>query len=233
MNLNEVLRQLKALGTEQNRKIYRRHGASANLFGVSFANLGKLKQLIKKDHALALQLWDTGNDDARNLATMIADPARFSSADLDRWAHGQEGGLVCCQLANMTALTPHARTCGMDWIDADHEWAESAGWMVLAKLLMVDSTLTDAWCRKLLKRIERDLHQSKNKVRDVMNSTVIAIGIRNEALLQPALDAAARIGKVEVDHGETSCQTDDAAAYIKHTLLHRQKKAASKAARKK
>lgn len=32
---------------------------------------------------------------------------------------------------------------------------------------------------------------------------------------------AARIGKVEVDHGETGCKTPDAAVYIRKTLERR------------
>jgi len=38
------------------------------------------------------------------------------------------------------------------------------------------------------------------------------------------LAAAKRIGKVEVDHGETGCKTPDAAAYIRKVLDHRRKK---------
>ena len=48
MNKTQVLKQLKSLGTEQNRKIYARHGVKNELFGVSFANLGKLKKEIKR-----------------------------------------------------------------------------------------------------------------------------------------------------------------------------------------
>ena len=46
---------------------------------------------------------------------------------------------------------------------------------------------------------------------------LIAIGIRNGKLERNALAAAQKIGKVEVDHGETNCQTPDAAAYIRKT----------------
>jgi hypothetical protein len=54
-----------------------------------------------------------------------------------------------------------------------------------------------------------------------MNSALIAVGIRNERLQERALAAAARIGTVEVDHGETSCTTPDAAGYIKKTMERR------------
>lgn len=46
MNYQQVMRELKALGTAQNVKVYQRHGAGDNLFGVSFANLYKLQKKI-------------------------------------------------------------------------------------------------------------------------------------------------------------------------------------------
>jgi 3-methyladenine DNA glycosylase AlkD len=67
MFLEEVMASLRAAGTEQNRKIYPRHGVKNEVFGVSFADLGKLKKQIKIDHALALALWSTGVHDARIL----------------------------------------------------------------------------------------------------------------------------------------------------------------------
>ena len=44
MTRADVLEELKALGTAQNRKVYARHGVQSAMFGVSYANLGKLKK---------------------------------------------------------------------------------------------------------------------------------------------------------------------------------------------
>ena len=48
MNVKEALKKLEGFGTEQNRKIYKRHGVSGEMFGVSYANLGKLAKEKKK-----------------------------------------------------------------------------------------------------------------------------------------------------------------------------------------
>ena len=77
----QVLQELEALGKEQTRKTYRRHGVGENQYGVSYADLGKLKKRLKTDHALALKLWASGNHDARILALMIADPAAGGRGD--------------------------------------------------------------------------------------------------------------------------------------------------------
>jgi len=73
-------------------------------------------------------------------------------------------------------------------------------------------------------QIEANIHQLKNCTRETMNMALIAVGIRNSNLEKLATAAAGRIGKVEVDHGDTSCKTPDAAAYIKKTLDRKSKK---------
>ena len=47
MTFDEVMSQLAAMGTEQNRRVYARRGAGDNQFGVSFANLNLLKKSYK------------------------------------------------------------------------------------------------------------------------------------------------------------------------------------------
>ena len=49
-------------------------------------------------------------------------------------------------------------------------------------------------------------------------SSVAAASVRLEG---KALAAAQRVGRVEVDHGQTSCKTPDAAGYIRKTLERR------------
>jgi hypothetical protein len=44
MSTIPILDQLKALGTEQTRKTYRRHGVSGDQYGVSYADLKNLKK---------------------------------------------------------------------------------------------------------------------------------------------------------------------------------------------
>jgi len=75
MIYKDLMQELKSLGSEQYRKTYKRHGVQGEVYGVSYAHLGTLKKKIKIDHELALELWKSGNHDARTLATMIADPA--------------------------------------------------------------------------------------------------------------------------------------------------------------
>ena len=223
MTLQETLDTLKALGTEQFRKTYRRHGAGEDVYGVSTAHLKDLQKKIKIDQDLAAGLWSSGNHDARILAAKIADPERLDLKTLDAWAAGLRNYVEVDALAEVAATAPQAREVMVRWMASDQEWIVGAGWKVMAHLARVEGALPDAELEGYLATIERDLHGSPNRVRHEMNSAVIAIGGYHPALTGKALAAAARIGKVEVDHGDTDCKTPDAAGYIRKVLERKKK----------
>jgi 3-methyladenine DNA glycosylase AlkD len=217
------MRQLEAMGTAQNRKVYGRHGVGQEMFGVSYANLGKLRKAIKIDHDLALELWATGNHDARVLATMIADPERIDANTLEAWSKDLDNYVISDALAHLVAASPHASKKMRRWMRSRREWIGRTGWRVLAHVAMGDEEIDDDVLADDLITIEERIHDSKNRVRDSMNGALIAIGLRSSALEKRAVAAARRIGKVEVDHGETGCKTPDAVAYIKKTKARRKK----------
>ena len=84
--------------------------------------------------------------------------------------------------------------------------------------------LPDAYFEKYLGVIESKIASDKNWVKYAMNNALINIGVRNPQLERKAIAVAKRIGKVEVDHGETACKTPDAVPYIKKTIAYRKKK---------
>jgi 3-methyladenine DNA glycosylase AlkD len=224
----EIMAELEAGGSPQTRKTYGRHGITEPMFGVSYALLGKLKKKIKRDHALALELWPTGNHDARVLAIMIADPAAATSAQLDQWMADCHYTALADALSGYAAQTRFAREKMEQWIQADDEWTEAAGWGILGNLAHNDPALPDEFFAPYLDYIEAHIHNAKNRVRYNMNSAVINIGLRSSALQPLAIESAGRIGYVEVDHGQTNCETPDAINYIRKTLAYREGKAKGK-----
>jgi 3-methyladenine DNA glycosylase AlkD len=152
---------------------------------------------------------------------MIAVPSALDEPTVDAWVGHLDSYVITDAFVKMVSGTPFAAAKAEQWKDSEEEWTGRAGWNLLALLAMRDSRLDDDLCGQLLDTIEREIHGRKNRVRDAMNSALTAIGLRNEALTRKALEVAARIGKVEVDHGETVCKTPDAASYIQRTLERR------------
>ena len=233
MTKTEAMQELKAHGSPQTRKTYRRHGVRGEMFGVSYAILGKMKKKIKVDQSLAEQLWTTGNLDARALATMIADPGTIRASTLDAWAKNLTGRGLAGALSNVAAAAPSAKQQMEKWTVAKDEMIGCAGWHTLASMARQDNGLSDAYFDQYLAVIESKIHASKNWVKYAMNNALINIGVRNPALEKKAIAAAKRIGEVQVDHGETGCKTPDAAAYIKKTVAYNKQRASKRRSRTK
>jgi len=220
MSLDEAMSALEKAGSEQTRKTYARHGAKEPMFGVSFATLKTLVKKIGVDHDLALALWGTGNHDARILAVKIADPARVTGKDLDRWASDIGGMRMCCgYVASLAAESPHGVAKVAEWLARDSP-RRGAGWVLAGMVASLDTTTPDAVFLARLADIEKTIRSAPNREREAMNMAVIQIGCRNAALRKAATAAAKRIGKIEIDHGDTDCKTPDAAAYIEKTWAH-------------
>ena len=212
--LADVMAELRAAGKEQTLKTYRRHGIAGECFGVSYADLGKLKKRLKADQPLARELWRTGNHDARALATMIADPAQTTAEDVEAWVRDLLDYVLTAPVARLAAHLPGATARADRWRADDDEWVARAGWHLVAALATAPDGPPDDYFAALLPVIERTIHAAQNSVREAMNDTLIAIGSRTPALADLARAAAHRIGPVHVDHGETGCKTPAAAPYI-------------------
>lgn len=232
LDAQAILAEMEALGTEQTRKTYKRHGIGDNQFGVSYSNLYKIQKRIKINHALALELWNSGIYDAQVLAYLVADPQQADSDTLDKWAYSSTNYGISDALVVYVAKSPLAKVKAEAWIQSDNEWVSQAGWNILGRIARDDTSLPDSYFEAYLATIERDIHSAKNYTRYAMNNALIAIGVRNPALQAEAVAVAERIGKVEVDHGQTSCKTPDAITYIHKTVDHNMKMAESRAIRK-
>ncbi|MFN0006486.1 MAG: DNA alkylation repair protein [Planctomycetota bacterium] len=224
MSVTDVMRELKKAGSAQAKKTYTRHGALEPMFGVSFATLKVLMKRIGVDHELALALWDTRNFDARNLALKIVDPVRMTSADLDRWAREMGARMCCGYVAMIAAEGPHGAKKVAQWLASGDDKDRCHGWSLLGQLAQRDETTPDAFFEKRLAEIVRSIHAAPNAEREGMNQAVIAIGCRSQGLRKAAIAAAKRIGKVEIDHGDTYCKTPDAVEYIEKCWAHSKSK---------
>ena len=225
MTFKQAVSALEKAGTAQNRKIYGNHGVTIAMYGVSFADLKKLKKQIGTDTDLARQLWGTGNHDARILACMIAGSDDLTSRELDSWARQLDSYVVTDAFATLVSRTPHAKNKFSAWRDRKSEWVSATAWNIMSHLALdLDADLTDTFCSEQIALIQREIHNQPNRTRHSMNQALIALGVRNDKLQKKAMTAAAKIGKVEVDHGATSCKTQDAAAYILKTVAYQKSK---------
>jgi len=213
MQAAEVMAQLESMGSENTRKMWRKHGAQGPLFGVKIGDMKKIVKKVKKDHALALQLYDTGNVDAMYLAGLIADEKQATREELQRWAEAAEWYMISeYTVAWLASESDHGWDLGLAWIEDDRDHVSAAGWATLGSWISIrpDETLNHAALTALLDKVRNGIQQAPNRTRYAMNGFVIAVGAYVPALTDRALDAAAAIGKVQVDLGGTACKVPKA-----------------------
>jgi hypothetical protein len=221
MTLAETMASLESAGSAQARKTYTRHGAREPMFGVSFATLKVLMKRIDVDHELALALWATGNFDARNLAIKIVDPSRLGADDLDRWAREASTALGGGDYAaTLPAEGPSGPAKARQWLASTDPGENRAAWPLISQLALRDRQLPHAYFAAVLEQVARTIHAAPNALRGGMNRAVISIGCRSPDLRAEALAVADRIGTVEVDHGDTACETPDTRTAIEKAWAH-------------
>jgi 3-methyladenine DNA glycosylase AlkD len=224
VTLDEVMTTLRALGSEQTRKVMRRHGAPASdegFFGVLVGDLKPLAKKIKGDQALALALYDTGNSDAMYLAGLVADGAKMSRAQLDAWALRAPWQMISeYTVAWVASDHPEAWSLANAWINHPEPHVRSSGWSTAASVLSItdDAKLDLDAIRALLRRAVAELHNAPDRVRYTMNGFVIVVGSYVTPLGPEALAAAETIGKVTVNMGGTACKVPLATESIQKVI---------------
>lgn len=217
MTCDEVMAQLRKLGTEQTRKTWIRHGATEPMFGVKVGDLKPIQKKIKVDYDLALELYATGNVDAMYLAGLITDDSRMTKKDLQSWVNAAR----CPMLSEyavpwVAAGSRFGWELGLKWIESRKESVAASGWSTLSGIVAIqdDAELDLAKLEVLLWDVTRSIHAAPNRVRYAMNFFVISVGCYVEPLTTQALAAAQAIGKVTCDMGDTACKVPDATDYI-------------------
>ena len=217
MNLNEVMSALEKVGSAQSRKIYSRHGAPENMFGCKVADMKTIAKKIKGQQDLAIELYSTGNADAMYLAGIGADGNQMKKTELNRWAREANWYMVSeYSVAGVAAEHPDAIPIANKWIAAKKEHVAAAGWNTYINVISTrdDSELNFKEIKSHLKMIEGSISNARNLVPYTMNGFVIAVGAYVEPLLGQAKATAKKIGKVDVEMGETSCKVPLATDYI-------------------
>jgi 3-methyladenine DNA glycosylase AlkD len=216
MTAAEVVKELQALGSASTKKVLLKHDIQEPLFGVKIGDMKEIQKRIKKDHQLALDLYDTGIYDAMYLAGLIADDAKMRPKELNRWATKANGALASSTVPWVAAGSPHGHEVALEWIDSKKENIAVAGWTTLTSLVATkdDAELDVAELKQLLQRVQKTIHQERNNVRYAMNGFVIALGTYVQPLAELAVRTAEKIGRVSVDVGDTACQVPYAPDYI-------------------
>ncbi len=217
MTLEAVMQELELFGDAQTKKTLMRHGAKEPFFGVKVGDLKKILKKTKKNHALALALYQTGNSDAMYLAGLMADEKQMTKAILNDWAEKAYWHYLSeFAVPWVAAETSFGFELGQIWITSTEERIAAAGWSTLSSYAAIqkDENLDIATYSALLDLVKKDIHHAQNRVRYTMNSFIIAIGTYIVALTEKSMEVAQAVGTVTVIMEGTACKVPSATDYI-------------------
>ena len=217
MTAKEIVAELRSLGNDTYKRTMLKHGALEPYYGVKIEDMKKIQKRVKKDYRLALDLYATGIGDAMYLAGLIADDAAMTKQDLQSWMSQASWSMLSEYTVPWVAAgSPHGHDLALEWIESKEEHRAAAGWATLSSLVATkdDTELNLPELKKLLQRVQKNIHGAPNRVRYVMNGFVIAVGSYVQALTDLALQTAEKIGEVNVDMGGTACKVPYAPEYI-------------------
>ena len=193
MTRDEALARLETLGSETLRAQNARRGVTGEQFGVKMGDIRKLADEIKADHALALELWETENLEARLLAVLLMKPKQLSAEELDRLVRSNRQMPVSDWLNSYVVKAhPEKEALRQRWMEESDPMAARAGWSLTAERVAKKPEGLDL--DALLDRIEAEMASAAPEPQWTMNSTLAAIGINHPAHRARALAIGEKLG---------------------------------------
>lgn len=232
MTLKEALQELESLANDKMRAHNAKNGAGDNQFGVKHGDIRVVAKKIKTDHALALELWKTGNIDAQYLAILILQPKKLSAAEMERMVREATFLWVSDWLGNyIVSQHPDKETLRQKWMTAKDKMLARAAWRLTAE--RIEDSPDGLDLTALLDRIEAEMGKAPPEIQWTMNGALAALGIHHPKLRPRALAIGEKLGVYRDYPVSKGCTSPFAPIWI-HFMVDREKAKSkqSKAAKK-
>jgi 3-methyladenine DNA glycosylase AlkD len=195
----EIVAQLRVLRNPRNIEGQRRYGIATHSeqLGIPAPVLREMARAHRRDHMLALELWDCGIHDARGLATLVDDPKQITRGQMERWVRDCDNWAITDALAFLFDRTPFAEQKAHAWSARRAEFVKRAGFSLMAGMAVHRKELPDEIFLRFLPVIAREATDERNFVKKAVNWALRQIGKRNPRLRSAAIAEANRIRKLD------------------------------------
>lgn len=199
MTVSQILEKLEWLGSPESVAGMQRFGISTpSSFGIPTPVLKQFASEVKKAaadrHQLALELWKTGNYEARAIAFMIDDPRQVTPVQMESWAADFDNwATVDGACSYLFCRTPFAYEKALYWAEREPEFIKRGGFALMAYLAVHDKKADDDKLSVFLPVIEKHSDDERNFVKKAVNWALRQIGKRNLNLHRLAVATADRI----------------------------------------
>lgn len=184
----EVIAHLRGLGSEENRQGMKRYGIRIDrALGISHGVQRDIARKIKRNHERAFELWGSGITEAQFIASLTADPKRFTKADARRWASEFDSWDIVDGVSDLFVDTVHWLELIEEFAEDEREFSRRTAFAMVAWSVVHRKKEPDATFLAFLPLIERHARDRRNFVKKAVNWALRSIGKRNARLNAAAL----------------------------------------------
>lgn len=202
LGLSESVRlvlHLSSLRNEANVARQRRFGitSKSEQLGLAIPALRDLARSHRRNHPLALELWESGIHDARLLATFVENPRQITRAQMEKWVREADNWALTDALAFLFDRTEFAEEKAQAWSQRKGEFARRTGFALMAGLAVHRKELPDEIFLRFLPMIARGATDERNFVKKAVSWALRQVGKRNAPLRRAAIAEAKRIAQLD------------------------------------
>ncbi len=190
----EVIAHLRTLGSEENRQGMKRYGIRIDrALGISHGEQRRIGKLIGRNHERAFELWASGIVEARFIASITADPKRFTADDARVWAAEFDSWDIVDGVSDLFVDSDAWRTLIDEFAADEREFVRRTAFAMMAWSVVHRKKEPDETFLTYLPLIERYATDPRNFVRKAVNWALRSIGKRSMMLNAAALETARRL----------------------------------------
>ena len=195
---DEVIAHLRGLGSEENREGMKRYGIRIDrALGISHGVQRDIAKKITRNHERAFELWKSGITEAQFIASVTADPKRFTKADAHCWAAEFDSWDIVDGVSDLFVDTDHWRELIEEFAADKREFVRRTAFAMMAWSVVHRRKEADETFLAFLPLIEEHAKDERNFVKKGVNWSLRSIGKRNAKLNDAALALAETLAASE------------------------------------
>jgi 3-methyladenine DNA glycosylase AlkD len=192
----EIVAHLRIIGSEENRHGMLRYGIKIDrALGISHGMQRQIARTIKRNHERAFELWDTGIMEAQFIASVTADPQRFSAEDARRWAASFDSWDIVDGVSDLFVDTDAWKELIAEFATDEREFVRRTAFAMMAWSVVHRKKEPETTFLAFLPIIEAHAADSRNFVKKAVNWALRSIGKRSMHMHGAALAVAERLAQ--------------------------------------
>ncbi len=186
-----VIAHLKSLRREENRAGMARFGIeTATALGIYHAELRPIARAIKRDHARALALWESGIREARLLASFTAEPKVLTVEEARQWAGDFNSWEIVDGVADLFVAARLEGVLIPEFAADEREFVRRSAFAMIAVSAVHLKDEPDDTILAWLALVEAHAGDERNFVKKAVNWALRQIGKSSAYCHRPALSLA-------------------------------------------